>query len=104
MKTFLFGDTGEAYDACQCDENIKNGDTLLIVEEKVAGLAWAWPIAVTEEAGAFHWIDDTEGAIDGVLADMDVEPDAMLEAIAAAEARGWPIRPAIAEWKKTVVK
>lgn len=50
----IFDSTGSAYDACQCDENIKTGDVLFIPSEQVIGLAWAWPVAVTAQCGAFH--------------------------------------------------
>ncbi len=49
-----FDSTGDAYDACQCDESIRNGDTLLIPSERVVGLADTWPIAVTREHGALY--------------------------------------------------
>ncbi|MDR3529109.1 MAG: hypothetical protein P4L90_00930 [Rhodopila sp.] len=34
-----FATTGNAYDACQCDEAITTGDTLIILPEGVVGLA-----------------------------------------------------------------
>jgi hypothetical protein len=49
-----FESTGEAYDACQCDENIKNGDVLVIESEGVVGVADTWPFAITEAHGALH--------------------------------------------------
>lgn len=49
-----FETTGEAYDACQCDETIRDGDVLLIKSEGVVGLAHAWPCAVTVETGELH--------------------------------------------------
>jgi hypothetical protein len=49
-----FESTGQAYDACQCDENIKRGDLLLIVSERVVGIADTWPVAVTVNHGRLH--------------------------------------------------
>jgi len=49
-----FQSTGAAYDACQCDDTIKNGDVLHCEREGVVGLAWTWPVAVTVEYGALH--------------------------------------------------
>jgi hypothetical protein len=50
-----FDDSGEAYDALQCDDNIKEGDVLVVRSERVVGVAVeAWPVAVTTEWGAFH--------------------------------------------------
>ena len=53
-KIHYFETTGDAYDACQCDEKITNGDLLVIVPEKVVGIADTWPIAVTENHGVLH--------------------------------------------------
>jgi len=53
-KIWEFESTGAAYDACQCDEAIKDGDTLLIKAEQVVGIAGCWPVAVTAECGHFH--------------------------------------------------
>lgn len=58
IRIHFFDSTGDAYDATQCDENIKNGDTLVIVDEKVVGLADTWPVAVTKLAGHLHTLDD----------------------------------------------
>ncbi len=49
-----FDSTGEAYDACQCDDAISDGDVLIIESECVVGVAHTWPIAVTVESGALH--------------------------------------------------
>ena len=49
-----FDSTGEAYDACQCDERIKTGDVLIIESERVVGIADTWPVAVTVEYGNLH--------------------------------------------------
>lgn len=50
-----FDSTGEAYDASQTRDDIKDGDVLSVPSEKVVGiLCEAWPVAVTKERGAFH--------------------------------------------------
>lgn len=54
MAIHIFDTSGEAYDACQCDENINQGDLLYIPSEGIVGLADTWPIAITKECGAFH--------------------------------------------------
>ena len=46
-----FQTTGEAYDACQCDETITSGDVLVILPEGVVGIADTWPVAVTLNHG-----------------------------------------------------
>ena len=51
-----FDTTFEAYDACQCRDDIKTGDILVIESEQVIGLADCWPIALTAERGELHQI------------------------------------------------
>ena len=46
-----FASTGNAYDATQCDEVIKSGDTLIVLAEGVVGIAMTWPFAVTKACG-----------------------------------------------------
>lgn len=58
INVHFFHSSGEAYDATQCNEEIKNGDVLVIPSEKVIGVAYTWPIAVTKEHGAFHSFED----------------------------------------------
>jgi hypothetical protein len=53
-----FASTGEAYDATQCDENIKNGDVLVIASERVVGIADTWPFAITKEFGKLHALEE----------------------------------------------
>jgi hypothetical protein len=38
-----FASTGNAYDASQCDEAIKTGDTLIVLAEQVVAIAMTWP-------------------------------------------------------------
>lgn len=49
-----FATTGNAYDASQCDEAIRTGDTLVVLAEQVVAIAMTWPFAVTAEAGKLH--------------------------------------------------
>lgn len=56
-KAHLFDSTGEAYNACQCNSEIKTGDTLVIGSEGVVGLADTWPFAVTDESGDLHSVN-----------------------------------------------
>ena len=50
----IFSNTGEAYDATQCSDLVRTGDLLLIPSERVVGVAYTWPFAVTVERGALH--------------------------------------------------
>jgi hypothetical protein len=54
MAIHIFDTTGEAYDACQCDESVNKGDILFIPSEGVVGLADTWPIAITKAYGDLH--------------------------------------------------
>lgn len=49
-----FMSTGEAYDACQCDNSIKRGDVLAIEAEGVIAIADTWPVAITSAHGQLH--------------------------------------------------
>ena len=61
-----FYHSGAAYDATQSDEQIRNGDILLIVEGDdyrpdaltIVGLADTWPVAVTKTKGHLHQYKD----------------------------------------------
>lgn len=87
MTTHKFDSTGDAYDACQCDENIKDGDILMIAREAVVGIAGTWPVAVTVKAGVLHFPADGK-----TVADV-CDPAAVEAAKAIAQAKGWEVRP-----------
>lgn len=53
-RIHAFGSTGNAYDAVQTDETIAAGETLLILDERVVGVAMTWPFAITAEPGKLH--------------------------------------------------
>ena len=55
IKTWRFEDTGEAYDACQCNDDMKDGDT-------VVGIVGTWPVAVTKINGNLHSFSDPSKA------------------------------------------
>jgi hypothetical protein len=119
-----FTDTGDAYDACQCNEDIKTGDTLVIREADyaghcvgrdedgfrifegdggvrdivVVGLAWAWPIAVTVEAGNLHGIEEDTGAYARVIADAGFTRTQVQAAVDQATRLGAPVRPLFLAW------
>jgi hypothetical protein len=75
-RIHAFVSTGNAYDAVQTDETIAAGDTLLILDERVVGVAMTWPFAITAEAGKLHAVrepgaGETLGAIEKALAVSD---------------------------------
>ena len=61
-----FESSSEAYDACQCDEDIEDGDVLVVRPERVVGVANTWPFAVTKEHGDLHAL---KGASEQALRD-----------------------------------
>lgn len=119
MTIHRFDGTGDAYDACQWNEDIRTGDTLVIEEPDwrggvvgrdedgfkvyahedkpiaitVVGLAWAWPLAVTVERGELHDIKDDLESYDRVIADAGITRDQIKVAIAAARDLNAPVRP-----------
>lgn len=85
--------TSDAYDACQCDDRIKTGDTMVCLKEKVIGLAGCWPVAVTVEAVHFHTF--CPGLVPHQVqswADYFTEHQCRV-AVAEALNREWEIRP-----------
>jgi hypothetical protein len=114
-----FGDTGDAYDFCQCSDDINTGDLLVIEREgdeyhdaeHVVGLAWAWPIAVTAAPGKLHSVNPADGeapadTVSKLLIDMADSNAANAvriveqarKAIAYAVERGWPLCPCFDAW------
>ena len=63
-KIHHFDSSGEAYDACQCDDDIAKGDLLIIASEGVVGIADTWPCAVTASRGELHGIGDWQATAD----------------------------------------
>lgn len=93
----VFDTSGDAYDACQCDEGIVNGDLLDITSEPIVGLAWTWPVAVTETAGVLHSIEP--GFLDEIREKAKWSDDQIIAAIAHARARELPIAKAFASYE-----
>lgn len=94
-KAWVFRDSGEAYDAVQSNENIQDGDILLVPSEKVMGVAETWPIAVTLEFGKLHTVNDngwerTSEVVGGA--------EKIKKAVALAESLGWPVNQLAPRW------
>jgi hypothetical protein len=88
-----FFDTGEAYDASQCNDSIEDGAVLVAEDDQVVGiLIQAWPTAVTTAYGAFHGYLTAEEFAG--LDDARTEPiyaASYAVAVAVAEKRGWAV-------------
>lgn len=54
-----FDSTAEAYNMSQTWDAIQDGDILIVPSENVVGvMIEAWPVAVSENTGEFHKLDD----------------------------------------------
>lgn len=95
IATLEFEDTADAYGAVQCDDDINNGDTLLVESEGVVGIANTWPVAVTTEFGEFHTI----GNVAEFLACSNITPAMVAAAVAVADQKGFPV----AQWARDLV-
>lgn len=54
LRHHAFASTGNAYDAVECDEAIRAGDTLFVLTEEVVGVASPKPFALTQAHGNLH--------------------------------------------------
>lgn len=92
-RIHAFASTGNAYDAVQIDETIAAGDTLLILDERVVGVAMTWPFAITAEPGKLHAVcepgaGETLGHIENAL---DVPDGSIARACRLARKLGFAI-------------
>jgi hypothetical protein len=92
MKVHTYDDSHGAYDNTQCDDNVSDGDVVVVPSEGIAGFLFqAWPVAVTVAHGQLH------GITPGALASDDWKP--YLESVAKAEKiaqqNGWELDAAI---------
>ena len=90
-RSRTFASSADAYDDCQTDDTIKNGDALVVDSEGVVGVAWTWPLAVTAKNGELHTITDTPGAVDRVLADAKISRAQVQSAVDIARKKGYPV-------------
>ena len=90
VQEHMFPDTGTAYDTSQWNEDIHDGDVLIVPSEGVVGfMLSAWPIAVTEEPGYFHQLNTP-----GELSDdnyTSARQDGFERAVEIAKQKGWPL-------------
>ena len=90
-----FATTGNAYDASQCDESIKTGDTLIVLPERVIAVAMTWPFAVTAEAGKLHSVAPPREseALAGIARLLHVTTAASEQAAELARCLGFSLDP-----------
>jgi hypothetical protein len=89
-KQHGFDSTSDAYDATQCDATIRNGHTLMIDNEKVIGLASAWPVALTVEHGCLHPVVG-DGA--SIIQDAGWTIEQIQDAVTLADKLAYPVAP-----------
>ena len=104
-RVHAFDTTGEAYDACQCRDDIATGDTLVVEKEGVVGIAWAWPVAVSAAAMDFHTVETASTItqlVDSLACANDPEASHFRQAILVARERGIAICPRWASWMEAI--
>ena len=80
-------DTRSAYAWCRVDDEISEGDTIIVDHERVVGIAGPHPVAVTELNGAFMRIKAGQDPRDVPWC----TPAAIRRAITEAIRRNWPL-------------
>ncbi len=92
-----FASTSNAYDATQCDEAIRTGDTLIVLPENVVGVAMTWPFAVTQAHGHLHALSAPRSAetLAELAHSLHVSPDDFEHAAEIARRFGFPLDPQI---------
>lgn len=98
MTIHAFSSTSAAYDHSQCDDAVERGDTLLVQSEGVVGLAWTWPVAVTEASGELHYVAPGYPVVD-IVKDAGWTTDQIKEAVKVAVDYGFEL----ADWAKEYV-
>lgn len=106
MATWTFEDSESAYGACQCRDDIKNGDTLIIESEQVVGLAGTWPVAVTLSRvhNGLHTVNADYAAEHGIEDATQSTKEQIAAAVEAAQARGWAVDPIFIQQEKVMTK
>ncbi len=90
-----FASSANAYDASQCDEAIKTGDTLIVLTEQVVAIAMTWPFAVTATCGKLHALSAPRPGEDlaALARSLHVRAADFQHATALARRLGFPIDP-----------
>lgn len=92
-RIHAFGSTGNAYDAVQTDESIAAGETLLILDERVVGVAMTWPFAITAEPGKLHAVREPGAgeSLEHIEKALDVPDGSIARACRLARTLGFAI-------------
>ena len=99
-RIHAFASTGNAYDAVQTDETIAAGDTLLILDEGVVGVAMTWPFAITAEPGKLHAVREPGGGetLGHIERALDVPDGSIARACRLARTLGIAIDAGLVPW------
>jgi hypothetical protein len=95
MKEYInFRSSGAAYDACNSRDEMYTGRIFTVESEKIVGISWAWPIAITKEYGHIHSVSSDPRtwtvAPKGGLEEPEIAAS-VKEAIELAQSKGWPV-------------
>lgn len=96
MKVEHFETSGDAYNASQTSEVLKNGDLLVVKSESAVALCGTWPVAVTVAHGEFHRV--IPGHVEAIASDMNVPVSRFRAAVKLARDLGFEIDPAFANY------
>lgn len=96
QRIHSFTSTGNAYDAVQIDDLIRPGHTLLILPERVVGIAHTWPFAITADGGALHQLTSSaDEGLEAWAASLEIAPADLRVAMGLAAALGFALDPAV---------
>jgi len=100
-RLHAFETTGNAYDATQSDERIASGHTLVILSERVVGVAHTWPFAVTAQAGHLHSLSSKQGdSLAAIVRSFLLQEEDLLFAMSMAAALGFELDPVFAAFAR----
>lgn len=101
-----FPSSGAAYNACQSNDSIHDGDIIHVPSEGVVGLAGTWPAAVTKNYGQLHAygsdIHDNPSILDGPKKDYEdkITAQHFLQALEFARQHGYETGPYVKEGRR----
>ena len=106
VPVHTFPSSGSAYNGCQTNENIHDGDIIHVPSEGVVGLAGTWPAAVTKNYGQLHAygsdVHDNPSILDGPKKDYEDKITArhFLQALEFARQHGYETGPYVKEGRR----
>lgn len=97
-KIHVFRSSGDAYNACQTDTEVRDNDILLIPSEEVVGIADTWPVAVTFQHQELHevldWVSWSSNR-DFYSGDLVARRQAIVDAVSIADELGYRVKHSV---------